>query len=876
MIMSSSDLRQAFLAFFHAKHHTIVSSSSLIPAQDPSLMFVNAGMVQFKDVFLGREPRDYVRAVSSQRCVRAGGKHNDLENVGYTARHHTFFEMLGNFSFGDYFKREAIQYAWEFLTQVLQIPQYRLWVTVFEQDDEAAAIWLNEIGVDPARFSRIGAADNFWSMGDTGPCGPCSEIFYDHGPAIAGGPPGSADADGDRFVEIWNLVFMQYERAADGTLTPLPKPSVDTGMGLERLAAVMQGVASNYDIDLFQHLIRAAAQLAGVAGAPLTAAQAASLRVIADHIRACAFLVADGITPSNEGRDYVLRRIIRRAVLHGHQLGIRTPFFYRLVEPLVVEMGAAYPELGRHQQRIEQILQLEEVRFLETLEQGLRLLQREMASLTDSVIPGETLFKLYSTCGFPPDLTRDIALKQGFSLDMAGFEAAMAQEQARSRASGKFSDFNQALLNIHDLGETPFTGYEETQACSRVIALYQQEQPVSVLLPGESGIVVLASTPFYAESGGQAGDQGRLSHVEGYFTVTDTQKQGKTILHHGHVTQGKITLGMEMTATVDAVRRQAIRCNHSATHLLHAALRQILGTQVTQKGSSVDAQRLRFDFSYSEPVSYQQRMAIEQLVNTQIRLNSVVTTQLMDMQAAIAQGAMALFDEKYESRVRVLGMGDFSLELCGGTHVTRTGDIGLFKIIAESGVASGIRRIEAVTAQGAMDWLLEMEKAYLTIADSVKAGRDAVVSRVQQLVNQSRQLEKNLEQMKLQQAQQSTQSLAAQAVEIVGGLKVLACRLENVESKALRGIMDQLKGQLKSAVIVLAVVEGQKIQVLAGVTADYSSRLDAVALVKMVAAQIGGKGGGGRADMAQAGGSDVAALASALASVRAWVEAQLG
>lgn len=870
IITSSTALRQIFLEFFQSKGHTLVSSSSLIPANDPSLMFVNAGMVPFKDTFLGRETRDYVRATSSQRCVRAGGKHNDLENVGYTARHHTFFEMLGNFSFGDYFKREAIEYAWEFLTQTLQIPVSRLWVTVFEEDQEAADLWLQHIGVDPQRFSRIGAADNFWSMGDTGPCGPCTEIFYDHGPTVAGGPPGSAEADGDRFVEIWNLVFMQYDRAADGRLTPLPKPSVDTGMGLERLAAVMQGVTSNYEIDLFRHLIQSAAQLAGI-----NTLDHASLRVIADHIRSCAFLIADGVTPSNEGRDYVLRRIIRRAVLHGHKLGLTAPFFHRLVAPLVAEMGEAYPELMRHQAKIEQILHLEETRFFETLEHGLKILQRDIAELTTPIIPGATLFKLYSTCGFPPDLSRDIALEQGLSLDMEGFAAAMAQEQERSRISGKFSDFTTTFIGEAGAGATVFTGYEQMQTASRVVALYREDQAVSTLMAGEQGQVVLASTPFYAESGGQAGDQGQLCQAQGHFEVTDTQKQNKMILHCGRVTQGNLTVGMDITAAIDPTRRQAIRCNHSATHLLHAALRQILGTHVTQKGSAVDAARLRFDFSHFEPVSYQQLTAIEQCVNQQIRYNHAVTTQLMEMQAAIASGAMALFDEKYEAKVRVLAMGDFSLELCGGTHVAQTGDIGLFKITMESGVASGIRRIEAVTAQGAMDWLLKLDRSLLTIAELVKGSRDTAVEKVQQLTANCRQLEKNLEQLKTQQAQQAGGDLAAQAVEMEGGLKVLAQRLDGVDAKSLRGVLDQLKDKLKSAVIVLSVVEGNKIQLLAGVTKDYSTRLDAVELVKNIAQQVGGKGGGGRAEMAQAGGTDINALASALASVQPWVRSKL-
>jgi len=867
-MISSAALRSKFLEYFRSQGHEVVPSSSLVPGTDPTLLFTNAGMVQFKDVFLGLESRPYTRAASSQRCVRAGGKHNDLENVGYTARHHTFFEMLGNFSFGDYFKREAIGFAWEFLTGVLQLPPEKLWVTVYEEDDEAADIWLKEIKVDAKRFARIGAKDNFWSMGDTGPCGPCTEIFYDHGPEVAGGPPGTPDEDGDRYIEIWNLVFMQYNRAADGTLSPLPKPSVDTGMGLERLAAVLQGVHSNYEIDLFRNLIQAAADLAGIKDAGNN-----SLKVIADHIRAYAFLLVDGVTPSNEGRGYVLRRIIRRAVRHGHSLGLKEPFFYKLVAPLVKEMGEAYPELAKAQSQVERALQREEERFRETLDEGIKILQQEIASLKGKLIPGETAFRLYDTFGFPVDLTADYAKSHGLEVDMAGFEQAMEAQRERARAASQFGVAYATPTGVE--GHTEFTGYEHLQEQSKVLALYRGDSAVDELKAGEEGAVVLERTPFYAESGGQVGDRGMLESGEMRFEVRDTQKLGGDVFGHiGVMVNGGLRVGDSAAAHVDEAARQATMLNHSATHLMHAALRKVLGDHVTQKGSLVDPMRLRFDFSHFAPVSREELREIERLVNEQIRLNAPVETQVMAFEDARNSGAMALFGEKYGDSVRVLRIGEFSMELCGGTHARRAGDIGLFKIISEGGVASGVRRIEAVTGQTAIDAMEAADEALAHVAGLVKAGRDDLEDKVQQLIERSRKLEKELEQLKGKLASAAGSDLSAQAVEIAG-IKVLAARLEGADPKSLRDTVDQLKNKLGSAAVVLATVSGDKVSLVAGVTADNTHKIKAGELVNMVAQQVGGKGGG-RPDMAQAGGTDPSGLDAALHSVPEWVRQQLG
>jgi len=864
---SSAQLRRAFLDFFRARDHEVVSSAPLVPQDDPTLLFVNAGMVQFKEVFLGNEQRAYTRAASSQRCVRAGGKHNDLENVGYTARHHTFFEMLGNFSFGDYFKREAIHYAWDFLTGVMQLPPERLWVTVFEEDDEAADIWLGEVGVDTQRFSRIGATDNFWSMGDTGPCGPCSEIFYDHGPDVPGGPPGTPEADGDRYVEIWNLVFMQYDRDAAGALKPLPKPSVDTGMGLERLAAVMQGVHSNYEIDLFRHLVEAAARIAGTQDYAHT-----SLRVIADHIRSCAFLIVDGVLPSNEGRGYVLRRIIRRAVRHGYQLGINEPFFFRLVGPLCEVMGEAYPELPAGRAHVERILRLEEERFAETLEQGMRILEEDLAGLQGTVIPGATVFKLYDTYGFPGDLTADIARERGLTIDSAGFDAAMEAQRARARSASHFSADYSGDSRVDEC--TVFTGYEQLVGESTIMALLHEGKPVQRLENGQSGMVFLGQTPFYAESGGQVGDRGRLEGNNARFDVEDTRKHsGAAFAHIGTVTEGVLCKGDRVNALVDAERRQATVLNHSATHLLHAALRRVLGTHVQQKGSLVEPERLRFDFAHYEPVTPAQLREIEDLVNTEIRANARADTRLMSMDEALESGAMALFGEKYGAEVRVLSIGDFSVELCGGTHVGHAGDIGLFRITAETGVASGVRRIEAVTGARALAWVRDNEQRLARIAELVKGSREDVDERVGQLLERSRLLEKELQQLKGKLASSQGTDLAAQAVEI-DGLKVLAARLDGADSKVLRETLDQLKNKLGSAAVVLAAVDGDKVSLVAGVTKDRTGQIKAGELVNMVATRVGGKGGG-RPDMAQAGGNQPANLDAALQAVPDWVRERL-
>jgi alanyl-tRNA synthetase len=861
--MGSAELRAAFLDFFKGHGHVIVPSSSLVPGNDPTLLFTNAGMVQFKDVFLGKDPRSYTRAASSQRCVRAGGKHNDLENVGYTARHHTFFEMLGNFSFGDYFKREAIRYAWDFVTGTLGIPAERLWVTVYEEDDGAAEIWLKEIGVDPGRFTRMGLKSNFWSMGDTGPCGPCSEIFYDHGPGIEGGPPGSPNEDGDRYVEIWNLVFMQFDRAGDGTMTPLPKPSVDTGMGLERIAAVMQGVHSNYDIDLFRHLITAATQLTGA-----TDPKSSSLRVIADHIRACSFLVADGVLPSNEGRGYVLRRIIRRAIRHGFMLGQREPFFHALVPVLDEEMGGAYPELRTQRAHIERVLRQEEERFAETLAQGMALLDGAIGKLSGRQIPGETVFRLYDTFGFPLDLTNDIARERGLTIDEAGFETAMDAQRSRARAASKFGVDLGGGMKVE--GETKFTGYESERGTGRVTGLFRGTEPVQELRAGEEGQIVLDATPFYAESGGQVGDRGALVGGEARFAVTDTQKVGKAHVHAGRVESGTLRVGAEMTAAVDHEQRQATRLNHTATHLLHAALRKVLGTHVTQKGSLVSPERLRFDFAHYSAVAPDELREIERLVNAEIRANAAAETRLMKFDEAVAAGAMALFGEKYDDEVRVLRVGEFSTELCGGTHASRAGDIGMFRIVSEGGIAAGVRRIEAVTGDAALRFVVETDEKLRDVAGVLKATRDDVEDKVRQLVERSRRLEKEIAQLRDKLASGQGRDLAADAATI-GSAKVIATQVEGADAAALRNAVDQLKSRLGSSIVVLGSVDAAgKALLIAGVTADLTGKVKAGELVNFVAQQVGGKGGG-RADLAQAGGAQPENLDRALASVAAWV-----
>jgi len=860
---SSAELRASFLEYFAARGHQVVPSSPLVPADDPTLLFTNAGMVQFKDVFLGRERRPYRTAASSQRCVRAGGKHNDLENVGYTARHHTFFEMLGNFSFGDYFKTEAIGYAWDYLTGVLALPEERLWITVYKDDPEAEHIWLEDVGVSPERFSRCGEKDNFWSMGETGPCGPCSEIFYDHGPSVPGGPPGSPDEEGDRYVEIWNLVFMQYDRDAQGRLASLPRPSVDTGMGLERLAAVMQGTHDNYEIDLFRNLIDAAAALTGSGDR-----HNKSLRVIADHIRSSAFLIADGITPGNEGRGYVLRRIIRRAARHGYQLGCEEPFFFRLVPTLAEEMGDAYPELLSAQDLVERVLRVEEERFAETLQQGMRILEQAMEDVRGDAIPGETLFKLYDTYGFPTDLTADVARERGLSLDMAGFGREMARQKERARAASRFGATGAAALELE--GETDFTGYEQLTDQATVVALYRDGESLDGLSEGEDGLVVLGVTPFYAESGGQVGDTGELVGSGVRVRVLDTRKQGPEVIGHvARVLEGELQVGDRVDARVDAPRRRAIALNHSATHLLHAALRQVLGDHVQQKGSFVGPDRLRFDFSHFEPVSREQVLQIERLVNHQIRENDLVETRIMSLDDAKASGAMALFGEKYADQVRVLRMGHFSTELCGGTHVRALGDIGLFKIVAEGGIASGVRRIEAISGEAALDWVEADEDRLLRLAGLVKGSRDDLDDKLVQLIERSKRLEKELAETKAKMASSAGQDLVAQAEEI-GGVKVLAAKLDGADPKGLRDTLDQLKGRLGSAVVVLAAESGGKVSLVAGVTKDLTGRVQAGDLIKAVAAKVGGRGGG-RPDMAQAGGNNPSGLPDALGLVGDWV-----
>jgi alanyl-tRNA synthetase len=864
--MTTSEIRASFLEFFRKNGHAVLPSSSLVPHNDPTLLFTNAGMVQFKDLFLGKEVRDFSRAATAQRCVRAGGKHNDLENVGYTARHHTFFEMLGNFSFGDYFKREAIHFAWNYITGTLEIPKDRLWVTVYTEDDEAERIWVEEIGVDPTRCTRMGEKSNFWAMGDTGPCGPCSEIFYDHGPDVAGGPPGTPDEEGDRYVEIWNLVFMQYDRSSDGVLVPLPKPSVDTGMGLERVAAVMQGVHSNYDIDLFKSLIRAAADVTGTQDL-----QSASLRVIADHIRACTFLIIDGVVPSNEGRGYVLRRIIRRAIRHGYKLGQTQPFFHKLVSTLVQEMGSYYAELRTGEARTAQVLAQEEIRFAETLATGMTLLDAETAKLKSSVIPGETVFKLYDTYGFPADLTADIARERGLTIDQAGFDVAMEAQRGRARAASKFGAELRDTVKL--AGKTDFSGYDRVADSARVTSLIFDGAIVDILRPGQEGQVVLDHTPFYAESGGQIGDTGILLGANARFIVRDTQKIGASFAHVGVLEKGELRAGDAVDAQVDQERREAIALNHSATHLLHAALRKILGKHVEQKGSLVAADRLRFDFSHTQALTPDELRQVEDLVNSEIRENAPVETRVMALDDAKAAGAMSLFGEKYDSDVRVLSIGDFSMELCGGTHVERAGDIGLFKITGESGVAAGVRRVEALTGRGAYEWVVHTDQVLRDIAAMLRGSREDVDEKVRELVERSRKLEKEIQQLKSKLASGQGGDLSAGAKD-VGGIKVLAAQIEGADVRSLREALDRLKDKLGSSVIVLGSVQEGKVLLVAGVSDDLVARLKAGEIAGLVAAKVGGRGGG-RADFAQAGGTQPENLSAALAGVESLVRSRL-
>ncbi|HID2787247.1 TPA: alanine--tRNA ligase [Klebsiella pneumoniae] len=875
MSKSTAEIRQAFLDFFHSKGHQVVASSSLVPHNDPTLLFTNAGMNQFKDVFLGLDKRNYSRATTAQRCVRAGGKHNDLENVGYTARHHTFFEMLGNFSFGDYFKQDAIKYAWELLTgkNWFALPKEKLWVTVYETDDEAFDIWANEVGVPRERIIRIGdnkgapfASDNFWQMGDTGPCGPCTEIFFDHGDHIWGGPPGSPEEDGDRYIEIWNIVFMQFNRQADGTMEPLPKPSVDTGMGLERIAAVLQHVNSNYDIDLFRDLIASVAKVTGA-----TDLTNKSLRVIADHIRSCAFLVADGVIPSNENRGYVLRRIIRRAIRHGNMLGAKDTFFWKLVAPLIDVMGSAGDELKQQQAQVEQVLKTEEEQFARTLERGLALLDEELSKLKGDTLDGETAFRLYDTYGFPVDLTADVCRERNIKVDEAGFEAAMEEQRRRARESSGFgADYN-AMIRVD--GASEFKGYDHLELNGKVTALFIDGKAVDSVSAGQEAVVILDQTPFYAESGGQVGDKGELKGAGFSFAVSDTQKYGQAIGHIGKVASGTLKVGDAVQADVDEARRQRIRLNHSATHLMHAALRQVLGTHVAQKGSLVNDKALRFDFSHFEAMKPEEIRAVEDLVNAQIRRNLAIETNIMDIDAARASGAMALFGEKYDDRVRVLRMGDFSTELCGGTHAARTGDIGLFRITSESGTAAGVRRIEAVTGEGAMAILHAQSDQLNDIAQLLKGDSHNLGEKVRAALERTRQLEKELQQLKEQAAAQESANLSSKAEEI-NGVKLLVSELTGVEPKMLRTMVDDLKNQLGSTIVVLATVADGKVSLIAGVSKDVTDRVKAGELVGMVAQQVGGKGGG-RPDMAQAGGTDASALPAALASVKGWVSAKL-
>ncbi|MGR5153863.1 alanine--tRNA ligase [Photobacterium swingsii] len=873
MYMSTDEIRRAFLAFFESKGHQIVESSSLVPANDPTLLFTNAGMNQFKDTFLGLEKRNYTRATTAQRCVRAGGKHNDLENVGFTARHHTFFEMLGNFSFGDYFKQDAIKYAWEFLTVILKLPEERLLVTIYETDDEAFEIWNKEMGIPADRIVRIGdnkgapyASDNFWQMGDTGPCGPCTEIFYDHGEHIWGGRPGTPEEDGDRFIEIWNNVFMQFNRQSDGTMEPLPKPSVDTGMGIERIAAIMQGVHSNYEIDIFQTLIKESAKVIGHDDLSNQ-----SLRVVADHIRSCAFLIVDGVMPSNEGRGYVLRRIIRRAVRHGNKLGAQGAFFYKLVGPLAEIMGTAGEELKKQQEIVEKVLKIEEDNFGRTLDRGLAILSEALESLDGKVLDGETVFKLYDTYGFPADLTNDVARERGYSIDEDGFNEAMEAQRQRAREAGSFGvDYNNAIKVD---ASTEFCGYTATQGEGEVVALYRDGEAVDSVNAGDEALIVLDNTPFYAESGGQCGDAGVISAAGIKFDVADTQKFSDAIGHSGIVAEGTIKVGDKVATNVDAARRQAISLNHSATHLLHSALRNLLGDHVAQKGSLVKADSLRFDFSHLEGVKAEELREVERVVNEQIRLNHTIETNVMDIESAKEKGAMALFGEKYDDEVRVLSMGEFSTELCGGIHAANTGDIGLFKIVSEGGIAAGIRRIEAVTGAGAIAALHAQEALLSETASLVKSDAASVASKVGALVAHSKQLEKEIQQLKDKLAAQEGADLINQAQEI-NGVKVLISKLDGADNKALRGMVDELKNQLGSGVVVLGNVNGDKVGLIAGVTKDLIGKVKAGELVNLVAQQVGGKGGG-RPDMAQAGGTDAAALPAALESVTPWLAEKL-
>ena len=874
MYMSTSEIRAAFLEYFRTQGHQVVSSSSLVPHNDPTLLFTNAGMNQFKDVFLGADKRAYYRATTAQRCVRAGGKHNDLENVGYTARHHTFFEMLGNFSFGDYFKQDAIRFAWEFLTGTLKLPKERLLVTVYATDDEAFDIWEKEVGVPADRIVRIGdnkgapyASDNFWAMGDTGPCGPCTEIFYDHGDHIWGGPPGSPEEDGDRFIEIWNVVFMQFNRQADGTMEPLPRPSVDTGMGLERISAIMQGVHSNYEIDIFQALIKKAAEIVGT-----TDLSNQSLRVIADHIRSCAFLVADGVMPSNEGRGYVLRRIIRRAVRHGRKLGATDVFFYKLAAELAVQMKDVAAELIAQLPLVERVLRIEEEQFVRTLDRGLLLLEDALANLGDAkVIPGEVVFKLYDTYGFPADLTADVVREREIGIDEEGFKAEMEKQRARAKEASSFGVNYNDVLKLDF--ETSFTGYKQLSQNTQVVGIYKDGVEVNGLIAGEEAVIVLAETPFYAESGGQVGDSGILKVDDGIFAVTDTQKAGKAIIHKGYLELGTLEKGAEVEAVVDGDRRQAIALNHSVTHLLHAALRQALGEHVTQKGSLVGAERMRFDFSHFEGLTMATIRRIEELVNAQIRANHEVATQLMGLEEAKSAGAMALFGEKYEDDVRVVRMGDYSTELCGGTHAKRTGDIGFFKIIAESGIAAGVRRIEAVTGKSAIDLMHQLGEQIEEAAALVKGDQFSIADKVRQVLDKAKMMERELEQLKAKLAAQAGNDLLSQVIDI-NGQKVLVAALEGVDPKSLRGMLDELKNQMKSGVVLLATSSDGKVNLIAGVTNDLTSKVKAGELVNLVAQQVGGKGGG-RPDMAQAGGTQPEAVPAALQSVHSWLEERL-
>ena len=864
---TSAELRDQFLTYFESKGHTIVPSSPLVPGNDPTLLFTNAGMVQFKDVFLGSDKRSYQTATTSQRCVRAGGKHNDLENVGYTARHHTFFEMLGNFSFGDYFKKDAIHYAWDFLTNVIGLPADKLWITVYADDDEAADIWLNDIGVDAERFTRIATSDNFWSMGDTGPCGPCSEIFYDHGPEIDGGPPGTPEEDGDRYIEIWNLVFMQFNKDAAGVMHPLPKPSVDTGMGLERLAAILQHVHNNYDIDLFQALIKVAGELTGIKDL-----ENKSLRVIADHIRSCAFLIVDGVLPSNEGRGYVLRRIIRRAARHGHQLGCKKPFFYQLVNTLDDLMGEAYPELHKLVDHVARVLRKEEERFAETLEQGMRILEDSIAGMKTDTIDGDTVFKLYDTFGFPVDLTADVARERGLQIDQIGFDEAMEAQRNRARASSQFGAANDAL-NLDDTVASGFLGYDQASASGQIVSILQNGEPLTSLDNGDQAIVILDQTPFYGESGGQVGDIGMITADGMMFQVIDTQKQNDVFLHVGNLVSGQLASGDKVDAKIDEDYRRAVMLNHSATHLMHEALRQVLGEHVMQKGSLVDAAKLRFDFSHYQPMTRNDITRVETIVNDQIRLNCGTSAELMDMESAKNSGAMALFGEKYGDIVRVLRIGSDSVELCGGTHVQRAGDIGLFKVVLETGTASGVRRIEAVTGQIAVSRFIDGESKLEEAAQALKANRDDLLTRISQLNATNRSLEKELEALKSKAASQAGGDLATQAVD-VKGIKVLATSLDGANVKTLRETVDQLKNKLGAAAVVLASSENGKVTIIAGVSKDQTSKIKAGDLANLVAEQCGGRGGG-RPDMAQAGGNQPENLGKALDSVKDWVESQL-